>query len=396
MADNGAVLTVSEITRRIKTLLEGGFSSVTVQGELSNFKQHTSGHLYFTLKDEHSQIACVMWRSRAPSLRFTPEDGTRVVASGRITVYEVRGNYQLDVSVMRPLGVGELQMAFERLKNKLHAEGLFAAERKKPLPPFPERIGIVTSPTGAALQDILNILRRRFPGVTVILSPVRVQGAGAAAEIAAAIDDMNAYGDVDVMIVGRGGGSLEDLWAFNEEIVARAIARSGIPVISAVGHEIDFTIADLVADLRAPTPSAAAELVVKDRRAILDILRNSWYTLEETLQDMLQNRRQSIHHLLSSYSFNRPIDLFRQSSQRLDELKRSFSVSSAHLLSLTQERYGALDRRMAALNPRLALKRGYVIVRRDGTIIPSSKKLREADQIDMEFHDGHVRSIISP
>ncbi len=396
MADNGAVLTVSEITRRIKTLLEGGFSSVTVQGELSNFKQHTSGHLYFTLKDEHSQIACVMWRSRAPGLRFAPEDGMRVVASGRITVYEVRGNYQLDVSVMRPLGIGELQMAFERLKNKLHAEGLFDAERKKPLPPFPERIGIVTSPTGAALQDILNILRRRFPGVTVILSPVRVQGAGAAAEIAAAIDDMNAYGDVDVMIVGRGGGSLEDLWAFNEEIVARAIARSGIPVISAVGHEIDFTIADLVADLRAPTPSAAAELVVKDRRAILDILRNSWYTLEETLQDMLRNRKESIHHLLSSYSFNRPIDIFRQSSQRLDELKRSFSVSSAHLLSLTQERYGALDRRIAALNPRLALKRGYVIVRRDGTIIPSSKELREADQIDMEFHDGHVRSTISP
>ncbi|MEK7671074.1 MAG: exodeoxyribonuclease VII large subunit, partial [Bacteroidota bacterium] len=237
------VLTVTELTKRIKQTLETGFSSVTIEGEISNFKFHSSGHMYFALKDSGATISAVIWRSRVPFLSFTPEDGMKVVATGRITVYEVRGNYQIDITSMRPLGVGELQVAFEKLKRKLAAESLFDEEHKKPLPEFPERIGIVTSETGAALQDMLHILRRRFPAVEVILYPVRVQGAGAGNEIAQAIADFNRFGEVDVLIVGRGGGSLEDLWAFNEEVVARAIYKSKIPIISAVGHEIDFTIA---------------------------------------------------------------------------------------------------------------------------------------------------------
>src|SRR5271169_6490493 len=254
------IFSVTDLTRKIKGTLEEGFSGIAVQGELSNFKRHSSGHLYFTLKDEHTQIQCVMWRSRVPTLSVSPQDGMKMIARGNVTVYEVRGNYQLDVSSLQLLGAGELQIAFERLKQKLSTEGLFDQDHKKPLPQFPQRIGVVTSPTGAAIRDIINVVNRRFPSTELILYPVRVQGIGAAEEIASAIDDFNAFGEVGVILIGRGGGSLEDLWAFNEEIVARSIYRSSIPVVSAVGHEIDFTIADFVADLRAPTPSAAAEL----------------------------------------------------------------------------------------------------------------------------------------
>ncbi len=262
MTTEKQVLSVSDITRQIKNSLELRFPRVWIQGEISNFKRHTSGHLYFTLKDEGAQISATMWRSRAGTLLFGPEDGMKVIARGGITVYPPRGSYQIDVDQLTPLGVGELQIAFERLKQKLVAEGLFDEGRKRPLPELPSRIGIITSETGAALHDIRTVLNRRFPAIEVLLIPVRVQGPGAAEEIASAVKDMNRYGKIDVMIVGRGGGSLEDLWAFNEEIVARAIYASEIPVVSAVGHEIDFTIADFVADLRAPTPSAAAEMVV--------------------------------------------------------------------------------------------------------------------------------------
>jgi len=278
-ADTPRHYTVTELTRRIKQVLEAGFTSVVVVGEISNLKQHSSGHVYFTLKDENSQLSAVLWRSRVQHVAVMPRDGMKVIVSGRITVYEVRGTYQIDVASISPLGAGELQMAFERLKEKLAAEGLFQRDRKKPLPEYPERIGIVTSRTGAVLHDMVHVFRRRFPALTLVLVPVRVQGAGAAEEIARAVRDLNACGTVDVIIVARGGGSLEDLWAFNEEVVARSIVSSRIPVVSAVGHEVDFTIADFVADLRAPTPSAAAEIVVKDRTAVLEILRDFVYTM---------------------------------------------------------------------------------------------------------------------
>lgn len=381
-------LTVSELTKRIKGVLETSFNNLSIQGEISNFKRHSSGHLYFTLKDETAQLSSVMWRGRAANLFFTPQDGMKVIAIGNITVYEVRGQYQLDVAQLQPLGVGELQLAFERLKQKLAAEGLYNPEHKKPLPEYPELIGIVTSPTGAAIQDILNILSRRFPALEVILYPVKLQGEGAAQEIANAIKDLNKLKQIDVIIIGRGGGSLEDLWAFNEEIVARAIYNSKIPIISAVGHEIDFTIADFVADLRAPTPSAAAELVVKHQSEIIENLRNFCYNSEQVIRNLITNQKVKISSLLSSYSFNKPVDLLRQYSQRIDELNRHLFQSASHSVTFSQQRLDSFQKRIASINPLKVLERGYTIIYRNENVIDRANKLKTDDRIQIKFHDG--------
>lgn len=386
------VLSVTEVTRRIKQTLERGFTSLSVMGEISNFKLHSSGHMYFALKDSGAMISAVVWRSRAEFLSFMPEDGMNVIANGRISVYEIRGSYQLDITSLRPVGAGELQIAFEKLKRRLAAEGLFDEEHKKPLPEFPERIGIITSETGAALQDMLRVVQQRFPAIEVILAPVRVQGAGAAREIANAIRDFNAYGKVEVLIVARGGGSLEDLWAFNEEVVARAIYASTIPVVSAVGHEIDFTIADFVADLRAPTPSAAIALVVPDRFALLDTLRNNWYHIHENVQQVVSTHKERIRNLLRSYAFNKPIDVLRQYSQRVDELERSMTAALLHTIALLQARADSLRHQLIALDPSMVLRRGYAIVRKNGRLIGSRSHLHAQDEIAVEFHDGTVRS----
>jgi len=386
------VFTISELTRQIKLSLESAFSRVTAMGEISNLNRHSSGHMYFTLKDEGAALSAVLWRGRVGSLSFTPEDGMKVVVRGDITVYPPRGNYQIDIQMMQPLGIGELQLAFERLKQRLMAEGLFDEARKKPIPRYPSRIGIVTSPTGAALQDIINVVSRRFPAVELVIAPVRVQGAGAAEEIANAIVMMNQFQNVDVMIVGRGGGSLEDLWPFNEEIVARAIVASQIPVVSAVGHEVDFSISDFVADLRAPTPSAAAELVVPDRRTILDTLRNYRYTIEDGVRSIIGNLRERITQLVGSYAFNRPVDVLRQYTQRHDELERRLHTTFLHSYRLTQQRVQALYQRMGALNPDLVLKRGYALVYKKDAIVKSRLELRRDDPLTIQFHDGKVRS----
>ena len=387
-----AIFTVSELTRRIKVVLEGGFTNIAVQGEISNFKRHSSGHLYFTIKDESSQLNAVMWRGRASGLFFTPQDGMKVIARGNVTVYEVRGVYQIDVAKLQPLGIGELQMAFERLKAKLDAEGLFAASRKRPLPAYPVRIALVTSPTGAAIRDMVNIIGRRFPAVELLLYPVNVQGPGAAGEIAAAIDDLNAYGGIDVMIVGRGGGSIEDLWAFNEEVVARAIYRSGIPVVSAVGHEIDFTIADFVADLRAPTPSAAAEIVVPEVSEFVENVRNYCYTAGQFLTERLRKERQRLSALLKSYSFNRPHDLIRQHMQHCDDLGRSADRSIAHRAILARQRLEGLQRRIESVDPERILQRGYAMVMKDGAVVSNAAELAPDDPVRMKFHDGTVKA----
>ncbi len=384
------VLSVSEVTNLIKVALESSFAQVWIQGEVSNAKLHTSGHLYFTLKDAGAQISAVMWRSRVSNLHFKPEDGMKVIARGSITVYPPRGNYQIDVVQLQPLGIGELQLAFERLKKKLAAEGLFEETHKKPIPEYPERIGIVTSVSGAALQDIRSVLSRRFPTLEVVIYPVRVQGAGAAEEIAEAIREMNRYGNVDVMIVGRGGGSLEDLWAFNEEVVARAVYASKIPIISAVGHEVDFSIADFVADLRAPTPSAAAELVVRDRTELLDILRNLCYTMRQNVEDRITVLRDRIQSLLSSYSFNKPKDLLRQFAQRNDELERGLNLAMTHLQELSRGRQLSLHQRLEALSPERVLGRGYAMIRQDGKVVMSAKTLHEGERASIQFHDGEV------
>jgi exodeoxyribonuclease VII large subunit len=390
-----AQFTVTELTRHIKQVLETGFTSVVVVGEISNLKRHTSGHVYFTLKDDSAQLSAVLWRSRVPALSFMPQDGMKVIATGRITVYEVRGVYQIDVSSLKPLGVGELQIAFERLKEKLGAEGLFDAGRKKPLPEYPERIGLVTSRTGAVLHDMINVFRRRFPALTLVLVPARVQGAGAAEEIAGGIRDLNEYGRVDLIIIARGGGSLEDLWAFNEEAVARAIASSRLPVVSAVGHEVDFTIADFVADLRAPTPSAAAEMVVKDRSGILEILRDFAYTMREAVVFQLQQHRDTIHNLLKSHAFNRPVDLLHSHSQHIDELTRSMNAFAAHRYALAGSELKGVAQRLAALDPALTMKRGYTMIRNDGRIVGSASGVHSHDDVVIVFHDGDVPSKIS-
>ena len=265
---NRFVFTVSELTRHIRDTLESAYPDVWVEGEVSNLRVPSSGHCYFTLKDDSSQLRVVMFRMQARQLRFVPGDGLKVICRGRLNVYEARGEYQLVAEMMEPKGVGDLQLAFEQLKQKLHGEGLFEAARKRALPFLPERVAVVTSPTGAAVRDIIRVMHRRFPNVGIIVVPVKVQGEEAPAEIAAALELVSRHGLADVIIAGRGGGSLEDLWAFNTEVVARAIAASAVPVVSAVGHEVDLTIADLVADLRAPTPSAAAELVVREKREL--------------------------------------------------------------------------------------------------------------------------------
>src|SRR5499425_3325488 len=288
MSTARAVLSISELTRRLQETLEERFPAVWVEGEISNFRLYGSGHAYFTLKDDAAQLRTVLFRNRMRRIRFEPGDGLHVLAFGSLEVYAQRGEYQFVVELLEPRGLGALQLAFEQLKARLGAEGLFAESRKRPLPRFPRRIGIVTSPSGAAVRDMLRVIGRRFAGLSIVIAPARVQGDGAAREIAAAIADLNALGDVDVIIVGRGGGSLEDLWAFNEEVVAREIAGSKIPVISAVGHEVDVTIADFVADVRAPTPSAAAELVVREKQALAETVAELGERLRRAVMRRLQ------------------------------------------------------------------------------------------------------------
>src|SRR5436189_2601113 len=294
------VFTVSELTRSIRGTLEAKFDAIWVQGEISNYKQHASGHQYFTLKDQRAQIACVIWRDAMLPTRQPLVDGTQVQVYGTVTVFEARGQYQLNVQILQPRGVGLLQAKFEALKRKLEAEGLFAPDRKRPLPKFPRRIGIVTSPSGAAIRDMLNVLRRRAPWLEILINPVRVQGTGAAQEIAVAIRELASPSDrfapLDLIVVTRGGGSVEDLWEFNEEIVARAIFHSAVPIVSAVGHEMDFTICDFVADLRAPTPSAAAELIVPDVMDLQRQIDRYARTLGSQLLNRVRDAQQRVEH----------------------------------------------------------------------------------------------------
>lgn len=385
-------LTVSELTKEIKYLLESAFREIWIQGEISNFNHHSSGHMYFSLKDENAQINCAMWRSRNQELFFTPQDGMKVLVNARINVYQKRGTYQLDVQQMKPAGLGELQLAFEQLKGRLREEGLFSDECKQPIPVYPERIGIVTSPTGAAIRDLVTVLRRRFPAIKIILNAVRVQGEGAATEIAQAIDEFNEYGEVDVLIVGRGGGSLEDLWAFNEEVVARAVFRSKIPVVSAVGHEVDFCICDFVADMRAPTPSAAAELVVQNRDEIAHRLNQTLEFMSGLILDRVRYQREKISNIKSSYAFRQPLDLVFQYNQRLDELNHHLRKSISYKLDLSKELLKGLSKRLSLLEHNNVLKRGYSLClrRSDHKLISRANELHKKDAIEVDFYQGKV------
>jgi exodeoxyribonuclease VII large subunit len=333
------IFSVSELSQGIKNLLEREYPDVWVTGEVSNFRAAASGHLYFTLKDATAQLRAVCFRNQARYLKFKPQDGISVIARGHLSVYEARGEYQLYVEYLEPAGLGALQLAFEQLKQKLAAEGLFDIARKKPLPLLPRAIGVVTSPTGAVIRDILRILRRRFRNMNVLIYPVKVQGEGAAGEIVEGVKYFNREPNVEVMIVGRGGGSLEDLWAFNEEVVARAIAASGIPVISAVGHETDFTIADFVADLRAPTPSAAAELVVHRKQDFLTELENRARRMTQIVRLQLSEARQRLTELRMHHAFQTLATRLAERAQRVDDAVASLERSMRSVLNRARQEW---------------------------------------------------------
>jgi exodeoxyribonuclease VII large subunit len=429
------IYTVSELTQEIKGLLDEAFERVWVEGEISNLRVHSSGHLYFTLKDERSQLRGVMFRSQFRLLAFEPEDGMHVLCCGRLSVYEVRGEYQIVLDFMEPRGLGALQKAFEQLKQRLEKEGLFDAARKQALPFLPLNIGVVTSPTGAAVRDILQILDRRFPDLHIVVRPTRVQGEGAAAEIAEALDDLNGLPWLDLIILARGGGSLEDLWAFNEEIVARALARSRLPVISGVGHEVDFTIADFVADVRAPTPSAAAELAIPRRQDLLEQLQGCRDALLRTVRRNLQVNRESLtqcadriqdprkqlvdHRLLLDDLQGRMINLMQRSAANCGEILASQTkllLRSELLGILPQERRGLRDLNgrllrafetwlsaqqkslrqeallLDSLSPLQVLKRGYSITRLlpAGEIVRDVRRLKPGERLEITFDRGHA------
>jgi exodeoxyribonuclease VII large subunit len=367
LAPERHVWKVSELTDRIRGLLETAFPDVWVEGEVSNCHAAQSGHLYFTLKDARAQIRCVCFRDQVRGLKFRPEDGLHVTVRGGIGVYDVRGEYQIYVTSIEPVGLGALQLAFEQLKKRLQDEGLFDESRKKPLPVLPLCIGVVTSPTGAAIRDILRVLKRRFPNAHVRLFPVKVQGDGAAKEIAAAVNYFNRTKFADVLIVGRGGGSLEDLWAFNEEVVARAIAASEIPVITGIGHEADFTIADFVADLRAPTPSAAAELVVRSREEFERHIAEHQRQLVQQIRYWISQRRHRVRDLETHRGFRRLESLVRRRRQQVDELSSSLAIGLRLRLGMTRQRLTRASTRVGSfdLRGRAAVARRRIVQHRD-------------------------------
>jgi len=427
------ILTVSELTQEIKDILEEKFPDIWVEGEVSNLRIPPSGHIYFTLKDNFSQIRAVLFKMQARALRFVPEDGLQVICRGRVGLYEKRGDYQLILETIEPKGIGALQLAFLQLKERLEKEGLFDPAYKKPIPMIPQKIGIITSPTGAVIQDMLHILERRFENLHILLYPVRVQGEGASSEIAEAIKYFNQVTDVDVIIVGRGGGSLEDLWAFNEEKVARAIFLSKIPIISAVGHETDYTIADFVADLRAPTPSAAAELVVRDKREAENLLRYLGSRLENQMIQILQGYRTDLSYIrkvfkepgkqieeyflrvddlvnrlrvLTSWIFKREGEkclhlneslLLRNPIQKVKNIRLAIREANKRLrqnirysIEIQRQRVGGRSGKLNSLSPLSILQRGYSIARK----LPSLQILRDAvyvkegDKVEVRLYRG--------
>jgi exodeoxyribonuclease VII large subunit len=385
------VLRVSELNRLLRTCLEAAVPEVWVAGEISNLRVHTSGHCYFRLKDAEGQIAAVMFRSAARFLRFKLEDGQAVLAHGRVSLYEVRGDLQLYVDAIEPRGVGGAQLALDELKRRLAAEGLFAPERKRALPFWPRRVGVVTARTGAAVHDIVTTLRSRLPAVRILLRPVRVQGQEAVGEIVAALRELAAQPEVDVIIVGRGGGSIEDLWAFNAEQVARAIAASPVPVVSAVGHEIDVTLADLAADCRAATPTAAAALVVPDARQLAQQLGRRADGLALALKLSLRRRRERVTAL--ARLVRDPRQTLRRQRLRIDELAERGARAVASAVRVAHARVIAAGERLHALSPLAVLERGYAIARRvpDGQVVRAATEVAPGDELDLVFRVGAAR-----
>jgi len=409
------IFSISEVTRDIRLTLEMNFGGVWLEGEVSNLVKHSSGHWYLSLKDANAQIQAVVFKNVNQSVRFNMKDGLHVQAYGKITVYDKRGQYQIVVEKIEPKGIGALELALRQLTEKLRGEGLFEQAHKKPLPFMPSRIGVITSPTGAVIRDILNVSKRRFPSIPVLLYPVKVQGDGAAQEIAKAIEDMNRLSLCDVMIVGRGGGSLEDLWAFNEEIVARAIYNSNIPVISAVGHEIDVTISDLVADRRAATPSQAAEMAVPNRADMIERMRQSKERMALAIRNFIADHQERVLNLKDSYALTQPGRIVEQARQRLDDVVNQIANYPSRLIRAGKEDLENSIRQMTnyfknlvnaqksefekhlgqleALSPLAILTRGYSItVDKTKKVLRDAKELKAGDEIVTQLGKGNFRS----
>ena len=387
------VHSVSEITDLLKSLVERQphLQNVWVQGQVSNYSKSAAGHIYFTLKDENSQIRCALFRRSAVRVRFSLRDGEEVLVQGKIGIYAVRGEYQITVNNVEPIGIGALQRAFEELKQQLADEGLFDADYKKPLPAYPKKIGVVTSPTGAAFQDICQQLRKRYPLAKVLLHPTLVQGEGAAEGIAQALQAMNQRDDIDVLIVGRGGGSIEDLWAFNEERVARAIFASTIPVVSAVGHETDFTISDMVADHRAPTPSAAIEHIVPDQEELFAQLEGYDAWLRRIINDQFDAQKTRLQDLETRLSPTRRKDAIYQLHQTVDALDLACRSAVGRRLADSDRDLHTLAQRLNALSPLATLQRGYSISRKtDGEVLTSAEQVSIGDRVEIQLAAGHL------
>lgn len=393
------VYTVSDLNKEARYLMEDNFSLVWVEGEISNFKHHSSGHRYFSLKDQSAEIDAVMFEREGKNLNFQPQDGTKVLAWAKVTIYERRGNYQLVVKEMQPAGAGRLQLEFERLKRRLKEEGLFAEEHKREIPKFPACIGLITSPEGAAIKDIVSVISRRFPPLHLLLFPTRVQGEGASLEIANAINKANRYHlteePIDVLVVSRGGGSLEDLWPFNQEITARAIYDSKIPVLTGVGHEIDFTIADFTSDKRAPTPSTAAETCVPDRNELvkkIQTIKTDLIKLEENLIDDKLNR---LNLLLKSYGFRTVVGRLDNCYQMVDQSFDKLTSLVKAGLKLKEDQFNQLAKRLELGDPQAILNRGYSIVENEsGKLVTSYRQVVKREKIKIRLKKGHLVSRI--
>lgn len=393
-----AVLTVSEVTRYIRDLLESDLllRDLWIRGEVSNFSRSTAGHIYFTLKDEEASIRCVLWRYVAEEQAHLPADGQAFTLHGRVSVYEAQGAYQFYVDLVQPAGVGTLYLRFLALKGRLEREGLFAPERKRPIPPFPQAIGVVTSPQAAAWRDILHVLERRYPLAEVILAPALVQGPEAPREIAEAIRALNRETDVDLIIVARGGGSLEELWAFNEEVVARAIYDSWVPVISGVGHEIDFTIADFVADLRAPTPTAAAAAAVPEAQEYRVTLQRLRGRLAESIQRHIAEEKENLRYAKETLLRLSPRAVLERYRLRVDDLDRQALSQVEQRIALQRERIRSRTLQLATLNPKATLERGYSITKRvdNGVIVKSVAQVAKEDRIGVQVTDGQFEGTV--
>jgi exodeoxyribonuclease VII large subunit len=390
LANEIQTLTVSELTKEIRSTLEENFGQISVVGELSNFKSHVSGHWYFSLKDSDAVINCTMWKGFNQYVFFTPQDGMKIIANGKLTVYPPRGTYQLDIRSIKPAGLGELQEAFEKLKKKLEAEGLFDEAFKKEIPAFPQKIGVVTAIDGAAFKDLISVAKRRFPIAEIVIAPARVQGSGASESIVKSIKQLNDFSDIDVIILSRGGGSIEDLWAFNEEIVARAIFKSIIPIISGVGHEVDFTIADYVADLRAPTPSVAMEVATPDIEDIKDFIIDFMSISTENIEELIESKKEEIIRNLESYGFRLPMDIHNRKTQQLEICINDIAQSIDKRVMIYDNKIKLLSKSMEAFDIERSLKRGFVLVKQNSKFVKRASDFNGDKKALLKFYDGEI------